>query len=399
MRRILLCLAGLALISCRRSPGPPVYEIQMADRTDEQRLVRGFYQPEGAWRWTARVFEASLDAPTVAQPAYLTLDCTLPVELISQAGTTTLTARVNGVEVGKQAYSTEGRYLFSRVVPANALAASPARVVFELDKSIVDRAKRRELGLIAVSVSLSENDKTPGARQRALQRKHEAYQQVRERRNLPIPAQQDAELMRLFHKLPIWDNLWFHNIKIGKNPVDLWVMQDIIWEIRPDFIIETGTFRGGSALFWANVLNGIGLTNSRVITVDISDYTYEASEHPLWKQYVDFYLGSSTDPQIVAAIARQVRGKKTLVTFDSDHRAPHVLRELRMYSPMVSRGSYVVVEDTHMDGVPTYSDTYAGPFEAVLQFLSEGGSQDFEQDVTRERMGMSFNPGGWLRRK
>jgi cephalosporin hydroxylase len=372
----------------------------MGERAAEQRLIRGFYEPEGgAWRWTARVFEASLDAPAAGEPAYLTLDCNLPVELMSQVHTATLTARVNGVEIGNQSYSKEGRYLFSRVVPAKALAVSPARVEFELDQSIMDSGNHRELGLIAVLVSLTGNDQTPGAAARALERKHQAYQQVRERRNLPISAQQDFELMRLFHKLPVWDNLWFYNIKIGKNPVDLWVMQDIIWEIRPDFIIETGTFRGGSALFWANVLNGMGLTNSRVITVDISDYTYEASAHPLWKRYIDFYLGSSTDPKIVAAIAKKVKGQKTLVTFDSDHRARHVLRELRMYGPMVSRGSYMVVEDTHMDGVPTYSDTYAGPFEAVLQFLAEGGSQDFEQDVTRERMGMSFNPGGWLRRR
>src|SRR5262249_48756767 len=137
---------------------------------------------------------------------------------------------------------------------------------------------------------------------------------------------------------------------------------------------------------------------SRVLTVDIQDFRDEASAHPLWKEYVEFYLGSSTDPEIVSRISRKARGRKTLIDLDSDHSMSHVLKELRMYSPLVSRGSYIVVDDTHLDGVPTYPGDI-GPMAAVVQFLAEGGSREFEQDVTRERMGMTGNPGGWLRRK
>ena len=88
-----------------------------------------------------------------------------------------------------------------------------------------------------------------------------------------------------------------------------------------------------------------------------------------------------------------------LVVLDSDHHMHHVRQELRMYSPMVSHGSYIVVEDTHYDSVPIYPHFGPGPMAAVNKFLAEGGSDLFEQDFSREAMVMTFNPGGWLRRK
>jgi len=228
---------------------------------------------------------------------------------------------------------------------------------------------------------------------------HEGYKKLLEQRKLQMPAQKQHELMKLFHELPVWENVWFGNVRIIKNPLDLWMMQQIIHEVQPDFVIETGTWRGGSALYWAHTLHGMGLTNSRVLTVDIQDATQTASAHFLWRKYVEFFRGSSTDPEIVSAIARQAKGRKTVVTLDSDHSLQHVLQELRMYSPLVSPGSYLVVEDTHIDGVPTYPHMGPGPMAAVRLFLQEGGSREFEQDLTREAMVLTFNPGGWLRRK
>jgi cephalosporin hydroxylase len=206
--------------------------------------------------------------------------------------------------------------------------------------------------------------------------------------------------MKLFHDLPVWRNMWFHNVQIEKNPLDLWMMQQIMYEQQPDFIVETGTFKGGSALYWAHTLEGLGLTNSKVLTVDITDYVKGlADQHPLWKKYVTFYLGSSTDNAIVSKIAERVKGKKVIVTLDSDHSMNHVLEEMKMYAPMVNHGSYLVVEDTHMDGVPTQPNFGPGPMAAVRKFLADGGSKDFEQDLTREAYVMTFQPGGWLKRK
>ena len=227
----------------------------------------------------------------------------------------------------------------------------------------------------------------------------EGYASVIEKIRGELPPGKAVEFLKLFHALPVWEYLWFQNVRIIKNPLDLWVMQQIIYEERPDFIIETGTMEGGSALYWAHTLSGMGLDGSRVITVDLHNFTQGASSHFLWKKHVLFFQGSSTDPAIVSAIARMTANKRVIVTLDSDHSRQHVLNELRAYSPMINRGSYLVVEDTHMDGVPTMPTTGPGPHAAVEQFLKEGGSQNFERDLNRESMIMTFNPGGWLRRK
>ncbi len=233
----------------------------------------------------------------------------------------------------------------------------------------------------------------------AVELARQGYQQLVKQRQIQLPVEKQNEMMKLFHDVPIWRQMWFHNVQIDKNPLDLWMMQQIIYEVQPEFVIETGTLRGGSALYWAHTLNGMGLEKSRVFTVDTQDFTSTARTHPLWKKYVTFLKGSSTDPAIVSEIARQVRGHKTLVTLDSDHSMKHVLDEIRAYAPLVSRGSYLIVEDTHIDGVPTQPNFGPGPMAAVLEFLKTGGSQNFAQDLSREALIMTFNPGGWLHRK
>jgi cephalosporin hydroxylase len=306
---------------------------------------------------------------------------------------------VNRQQVGKQRYEKAGRYYLHLNVPVSAVAQTPALVEFELDKAAKDSANGRELGLIVVGVSLVHPETAVVDRQAATERARQGYLQLLKERDLQMPPAKQHELMKLFHELPVWQHMWFHNVSIEKNPLDLWMMQQIIYETQPEFIVETGTWRGGSALYWAHTLNGMGLENSRVFTIDIQDITATAAIHPLWKKYVTFFKGSSTDPAIVSDIASRVKGHKTLVVLDSDHTANHVLGELHAYSPMVTSGSYLVVEDTHMDGVPTQPDFGPGPLAATLQFLKEGGAKDFEQDLSREALVMTFNPGGWLRRK
>lgn len=397
-----LCLAGIALIGCTPSRSGigdlPVYRIEVVDPDNKARLRGGFDEIRGGWRWTAGQFAVSLDVPP-DRPVYLVLDAAIPQELLVENKAVTLTARVNGHVVGTGTYRAAERFLFSRLVPADFLNGPEAQVEFEVDRTFRNQDSGRAFGLMALSVALSNLDSSPVSREKLRQATRAAYESNRQRRNVPISASQDQELMKLFHETPIWRNFRFHAIQIEKSPLDLWSMQDAIQEIRPDFIVETGTFRGGSALFWANALNGLGLTASRVLTVDISNYNQDASLDPLWAKYVEFMQGSSTDPEIVARIAARVRGRKTLITLDSDHAAPHVLRELRMYSSLVSRGSYIVVEDTEMDGVPTYPESFPGPLAAVTQFLAEGGDKEFAPDASREQMGITYNPGGWLRRK
>ena len=397
--RLALCLLAALGPGCRRKPAPIVSEIRMQDPAARPRILRGVYEGTEGWRWTAPAFAVSLDPPPPEQTPYVQLDFSLTEELMTQGGTATLLARVNGVEAGRHTYDKQGRYVFESPVPPPALQKrrGPADVEFQIDKSFTDDGQVR--GLIVVSAGLKPYDQTAGFAREQMELSREGYDKVLEQRNLRLPLEKQRELMRLFHDLPVWQNLWFHNVRIIKNPLDLWMMQQIIYDVKPDFIVETGTWQGGSALYWAHTLHGMGLENSRVLTVDIQNLTAAASQHFLWKKYVEFFLGSSTDPAIVSRIAERVKGRKTLVTLDSDHSMTHVLRELRMYSPLVSSGSYLVVEDTHLDGVPTQPSFGPGPTAALRRFLAEGGSRDFEPDSTREALVMTFNPGGWLRHK
>jgi cephalosporin hydroxylase len=387
-------------VSTPATPPAMVFELRVADPALKDRLLRGFYEGTNNWKWTGKTFAVSLDAPPpLDAPTYLVLDFNAPDELMKVVKDVTVTARVNGEAVGSQKYTASGRYILQCSVPLALLKKSPAEVEFDLDHGAKDPGNGREIGLIVVNVQLNHPDETVLNRDSATQLARQGYLQLLQQRQAKLPIEKQKELMKLFHDVPVWSHMWFENVPIEKNPLDLWMMQQIIYETRPDFVVETGTFKGGSALYWAYTLNGMGLENSRVITMDIQDLTGTAATNTLWKKYVTFLKGSSTAPEVVSEIAQRVKGRKVLVTLDSDHSAEHVLAEIKAYAPMVNRGSYLVVEDTHMDGVPTAPDFGPGPLSAVLKFLKEGGSKDFEQDFSREAFVMTFNPGGWLKRK
>jgi cephalosporin hydroxylase len=358
------------------------------------------YPGPGDWRWTANSFAVALDPPRTNQAVYLEMDFTVPDEVMQPAQPVTVVASVNGVEVARNVYQRPGRTWFACQVPAQRLARRPAEVVFSTDRTFTDATSSHVQGLILVSVGLREYHQTAEFRASELAKSHAAYEEVLKQRDLKMPIEKQREIMTLFHNLPIWESMWFHNVRIIKNPLDLWMLQQIAWEVQPDFVIETGTWYGGSALYWAHTLNGMGLESARVLTVDIQDLTNQgASSHPLWKKYVQFFLGSSTDPKIVGRIAEQVKNRRVIVNLDSDHSMHHVLQELRMYAPLISPGSYIAVEDTHLDGVPTHPEEGPGPMAAVRQFLSEEAGKDFRQDFSREAMVMTSYPGGWLQRK
>jgi cephalosporin hydroxylase len=411
--RFVLALCLTVLFGCRSKDAAPsappqqvatsggmVFELAVADPALKDRLLRGFFEGTAAWKWTGRQFAVSLDAPPpLDAPTFLVLDFNAPDELMSEVKEVTVTARVNGQSVGSQKYTAAGRYFLQFNVPPALLKRSPAEVEFELDRAAKDPSNGREIGLIVVAVQFSHPDATVLNRDSATQLARQGYLQLLKQRQSKVPPEKQNELMKLFHEVPVWSHMWFENVAIEKNPLDLWMMQQIIYETRPDFIVETGTFKGGSALYWAYTLNGMGFENSRVITADIQDLTATAAGNPLWKKYVTFFKASSTAPEIVSEIGRRVKGHRVLVTLDSDHTAAYVLSEMRVYAPMVTPGSYLVVEDTHMDGVPTDPGFGPGPLAAVQKFLKEGGSKDFEQDFSREAFVMTFNPGGWLKRK
>jgi cephalosporin hydroxylase len=178
-------------------------------------------------------------------------------------------------------------------------------------------------------------------------------------------------------------------VPILKSPLDCWVYQEIIHEQRPDLIIETGTDQGGSALFLASMCDVVG--NGRVLSIDVRSAANV--RHPR----LTLLVGDSTSATVLESVRAARRGTaRCMVILDSDHHADHVGRELRAYGDFVSVGSYMVVEDTNVNGHPVAPEHGPGPFEAVHAFLAENG--DFEIDASREKFLLTFFPDGYLKR-
>jgi len=186
-----------------------------------------------------------------------------------------------------------------------------------------------------------------------------------------------------------WTEATWLGAQALKNPLDLWVYQEIMVETRPELVVETGTYRGGSALFLATICDLLGA--GEVVSIDVEPVRDDYPAHPRIT-----YLGgrSSTDPEVVAEIAARAEGKRTLVVLDSDHSQAHVEAELAAYAPLVPVGCYVIVEDSNIGRVR--KDLLPGPLEAIETFLAE--TSEFEIDRAREKFLITFNPSGYLRR-
>jgi cephalosporin hydroxylase len=178
-------------------------------------------------------------------------------------------------------------------------------------------------------------------------------------------------------------------VRARKCPLDLWAYQEIIYETRPDIIVECGTADGGSALFFASICDLV--RNGRVITVDITESARPTHER------ITYLTGSSVNEETVGCIRHTITdGDKVMVILDSDHTKDHVRKELRLYSDLVTVGNYLTVEDTNINGHPVLKSFGPGPMEAVQEFLT--GNEDFIIDKNREKFFMTFNPEGYLKR-
>jgi len=171
----------------------------------------------------------------------------------------------------------------------------------------------------------------------------------------------------------------------------MWIYQELLWELRPDVVVECGTNRGGSAAYMASILDLIG-GGGHIVTIDIE----EMEGRPVHDR-ISYLTGSSTDPDIVATVReRAAAADRVLVVLDSDHSAAHVREELECYQDVVTVGSYLIVEDTNVDGHPVFPQHGPGPMEAVEDFLST--TDRFVVDPTREKFHLTFNPRGYLLR-
>jgi len=178
-----------------------------------------------------------------------------------------------------------------------------------------------------------------------------------------------------------------------KYPCDLWMYQELICLTVPEVIIETGTAYGGSALFMANVCDMIG--QGEIITIDL-EHQVGFRPGPPPHHRISLILGNSVDDELVAAVKQHVGNRTVMVILDSEHTKKHVLRELEVYAPMVSEGMYCIVEDTNVNGNPVLPDWGPGPKEAVDEYLLT--HPEFQIDWECERFGMTYNPGGYLKK-
>jgi len=221
----------------------------------------------------------------------------------------------------------------------------------------------------------------------------------------------DSELSnlaeRLFNKSCEYNysyNFTWLGRPIIQYPQDVLAIQEILWKVKPDLIVETGIAHGGSLIFSASMLELIGRDGMVLgVDVDIREHNrIEIERHPMASR-ISMIQGSSTDPAVVNRVREFARGKrKVLVILDSNHTHDHVLEELRLYSPLVKKDSYVVVLDTVIEHMPDkfFRNRPWGkgnnPKTAVVAFLKE--SDRFEVDREMEhKLLITVAPSGYLR--
>ena len=199
-------------------------------------------------------------------------------------------------------------------------------------------------------------------------------------------------------------NFKWMGIPIIQTPQDVLAMQEVIWSIRPDLIVETGVAHGGSLVFYASMLDLLGEAG-RVIGVDIDirkENRRAIEMHPMSKR-ITLLEGSSTEKRILDEVASIALGyQRVLVVLDSNHSHEHVLQELLGYSPLVRKGSYLVVFDTSIEDMPEgfYPgkpwDKDRNPKTAVREFLASSDRFEIDRAIPNKLM-ISVAIDGFLR--
>lgn len=198
----------------------------------------------------------------------------------------------------------------------------------------------------------------------------------------------------LWYRKMCFERPTFMGIRCIKNPFDLWIYQELIHRTRPDLIIETGSFEGGSALY-LSCMQQLFLGKGRVITIDLD---------PKWSPLVidnpDIITikGDSTSREVLdRVIEYHQRCQVCMVILDSDHHKEHVFREMVLWGPLVTKGSYLIVEDGNVNGHPVWEDYGPGPFEAIEQFLTLHSEFEAVREL-EQKFYFSFVVKGFLKR-
>lgn len=234
----------------------------------------------------------------------------------------------------------------------------------------------------------------------------------RRQRDIALGMAQDERVRELDLDLTVasdrhdYSYMWtWLGVPIIQMPSDIVVTQEIIWESRPQVIVETGVARGGSAILHSSLLAMLG--EGRVVAVDIDVRPHNRrsiEEHPLGER-VTLIEGSSTDPSVLEQVRRHIAlTDRVMVVLDSNHTHKHVLEELHLYAPMVSPGQYLVVADTLVEDLPPQEHRPRpwgpgdNPKTALDEFLKD--NNEFVLDEERNaKLLLTSSRGGYLRRR
>ncbi len=190
---------------------------------------------------------------------------------------------------------------------------------------------------------------------------------------------------------------------IIQYPQDMIAMQEILWRVQPDLLIETGVAHGGSLVFYASMMELIGKGKVLGIDIDIRSHNRAAIEaHPMFKR-IELLQGSSIAPEVIAKVQSAAKGKRILVVLDSNHTHDHVRAELEAYASLVSVDSYCVVMDTAVEDAPddAFPDRPWGkgnnPMTAVKSFIETHNHFEIDKKIDNKIL-VSVAPSGYLRR-
>lgn len=191
-----------------------------------------------------------------------------------------------------------------------------------------------------------------------------------------------------YYNSGVWEQTRYMGIPIAKCPFDLWVYHELIHYTKPKTIIETGTWFGGSALYFLHQMQLVGIYNPKVITIDINP------QNDLVIPGIIKFKGGSIDKYLFEKIINLIE-EPTMAILDSNHGETYVTEEIKLYSTLVSTNQYLIVEDTNLDDNPIHK-SISGPYKAVEKFLKS--TDEFVADQNCEKFGLTFNPNGWLKR-
>lgn len=222
--------------------------------------------------------------------------------------------------------------------------------------------------------------------------------QVKDDEYRDLMAMTLGEWVGKHHVETVFKKVSWMGVETLKMVTDIWIYQELIFRTRPEVLVEIGSYKGGSTLFFAQLYDMLAADHGmdgKVVSIDIDRSVYEVS-HPR----ITELTGDNLSPEIFERVRALCEGKRTMVMHDGDHKRDNVYESLKLYGPLVSPGCYFVVEDGIQDVFARphpLGDRNPGPLVATRDFLRE--NDDFEIDEDCERYGITYNPRGYLRRK